>query len=115
MKLLKRLKYLITKIKKSKRLFSRNILKLLYKKSLNKYLDYYGNQGYRFMMFDKYDKIMVSKKMPDRILNGSFVFYFNDVDYLDDSLFPKWTQEWQNSLISIEEYKNDKTINQRIL
>lgn len=49
-------------------------------------------------MFDKYGKIMVSKKMPDRILNGSFVFYFQEVDYIDDSIVPIWCEYWQDSV-----------------
>lgn len=70
----------------------------LYNFFINQYLSYYKNQGYRWIMFDKYGKIMVSKKMPDRILNGSFVFYFQEVDYIDDSIVPIWCEYWQDSV-----------------
>lgn len=70
----------------------------IYDACVSRYLDYYRNQGFKYIMFDKYGQIMVSKKLPDVVINGSYVFYFQQVEYIDNTVIPYWSTDWISSI-----------------
>ena len=71
-----------------------------------KHIKYYINSGYKYIMFDKYGLIIVSSRLPDKLVRGKYIFFNSRVDYVDDTVIPKWTTYWEDSFITLDELVN---------